>query len=263
MSYQKVLIKYGGNAMISNPLKEQIATQIKKLLDHGIQVVLVHGGGPFIDSALQKAGIKSEFFEGQRITSLEALPVIERTLKGEVNGALVNIFNKTGMKAVGLSGKDGKLVTAQKISADLGYVGEVQQVNTHFLDLLLTNHYLPMVTCLGSDDEGNDYNINGDTFAGKIASALQVDAYIVLTDVDGLYQRYPDPASLITQLTLADLPSHYHHTITGGMLPKILSCENALSSGVKKTVILNGTKPEQISNYLLENKIIGTTITQH
>lgn len=270
MSRRKVLIKYGGNAMINENLKKQIANQIKILQQADIQVVLVHGGGPFINKALDKAGIASEFFEGQRKTTQEALSVIERTLKGEVNSSLVKIFNRAGLQAVGLSGKDGPIVLAEKkeqkspdgSKIDLGQVGNVKAVNTKLLHLLLEGGFLPIITCLAPDGQGNDYNINGDVFAGKIAAALEVDDYIVLTDVDGLYQNYPDPASIVHELSLPQLPSYYGTVITGGMIPKIQSCEDAVASGVKRAVILNGTKPDQISDYILENKKIGTSLSK-
>lgn len=270
MSRRTVLIKYGGNAMINENLKEQIANQIKTLQQHDVQVVLVHGGGPFINKALNEAGVASEFFDGQRKTTKEALVIIERTLKGEVNSSLVNIFNRTGLKAVGLSGKDGPIVLAEKkeqktkegSTTDLGQVGKVKSVNTKLLHLLLESEFLPIITCLGSDEQGNDYNINGDVFAGKIAAALQVDDYMILTDVDGLYQDYPDPTSIVQQLSLSQLPSFYGTVITGGMIPKIQSCEEAVASGVKRAVILNGTKPDQISDYILENKKIGTSLIE-
>src|SRR5690606_3850621 len=162
MTRRRVLIKYGGNAMINENLKEQIAHQIKTLQVQGIQVVLVHGGGPFINQALKEAGIASEFFEGQRKTTKEALAVIERTLKGEVNSSLVTIFNHIGVNAVGISGKDGAIVLAEKklrksengASTDLGHVGEVKAVNTRLLHLLLEGGFLPILTCLGSDEQG-------------------------------------------------------------------------------------------------------------
>jgi len=270
MTRRKVLIKYGGNAMINEQLKKQIANQIKILQHQEIEVVLVHGGGPFINKALNEAGIASEFFEGQRKTSKDALKVIERTLKGEVNSSLVSIFNQLGLNAIGLSGKDGQTILADKIQhkaidgqpseIDLGQVGEVKAVNTKLLTLLLQEGYLPVITCVASDHRGNDYNINGDVFAGKIAAALEADDYIVLTDVDGLYLNYPDAASIIPQLSLRELPSYYQSVIVGGMIPKLESCEAAVRGGVTRAVILNGTKPEQIGDYILKNQNIGTTL---
>ena len=274
MHYRKVLIKYGGNAMINEELKEKIAIRIRDLQVHGINVVLVHGGGPFIDKALEEAGIASEFLDGQRITTEEAFKHIEKTLKGEVNSSLVNVFNKVGLKAVGLSGKDGQIVIAtkrwhhtvdnhgMKVKEDIGQVGNVETVNTQLLNLLLEQGFTPVIACIASDKEGNDYNINGDVFAGEMAAALKVDAYVVLTDVDGLFSRFPDPESIIHNLNLSDLPSYYQSIISGGMIPKIESCGTAVRAGAKKAVILNGTRPEQIKDYLLEDQLIGTTLTK-
>lgn len=272
MDYRKVLIKYGGNAMINENLKEEIAIRIRELKDRGTNVVLVHGGGPFINKALEEAGIASEFLDGQRITTKEAFKHIEKTLKGEVNSSLVNVFNKAGLQSVGLSGKDGRMVTARKrwhqivdqtgvkIKKDIGQVGNVENVNTQLLNLLLKEGFTPIIACIASDKEGNDYNINGDVFAGEIAAALEVDAYIVLTDVDGLFSRFPDPASIVQRLNLSELPSYYQSIISGGMIPKMESCEAAVRAGAKKAVILNGTKPAQIRSYLLEDQPIGTTL---
>ena len=272
MDYRKVLIKYGGNAMINDDLKEEIAIRIRELKDQGTNVVLVHGGGPFINKALEEAGIASEFLDGQRVTTKEAFKHIEKTLKGEVNSSLVNVFNKAGLKAVGLSGKDGQMVTARKrwhqtvdqtgmkVKKDIGQVGNVETVNTQLLNLLIKEGFTPIIACIASDKEGNDYNINGDVFAGEIAAALEVDAYIVLTDVDGLFSRFPDPASIIHLLNLSELPSYYQSIISGGMIPKMESCEAAVRAGAKKAVILNGTKPAQIRSYLLEDQPIGTTL---
>ena len=274
MHYRTVLIKYGGNAMINEELKEKIAIRIRDLRAQGTDVVLVHGGGPFINKALEEAGIASEFLDGQRVTTKEAFKHIEKTLKGDVNSSLVNVFNRVGLKAVGLSGKDGQIVVARKrwhhtvdnngvkVKKDIGQVGNVETVNPQLLNLLLEEGFTPIIACIASDREGNDYNINGDVFAGKIAAALKVDAYVVLTDVDGLFSRFPDPESIIHQLNLSELPSYYQSIISGGMIPKMESCEAAVRAGAKRAVILNGTRPEQIKDYLLEDQLIGTTLTK-
>lgn len=274
MNFRRVLIKYGGNAMANENLKEEIAFKIKSLEEGGIQLIVVHGGGPFINKSLKQAGIHSEFYDGQRLTTPEALAHIEKTLKGEVNSSLVNIFNKAGLKAVGLSGKDGQMVMAKKrwhlstdesgleARIDLGQVGDVQKVNTKLLHLLLDQGFTPVITCIASDAEGNDYNINADVFAGKVAAALGVHDYIVLTDVDGLFLNYPDPSSIVHHLKLDELSVYYNSVIVGGMIPKIESCEGAVNAGVQRAVILNGTKPEQITNYILNNQPIGTTLTK-
>ena len=259
--------------MTNEALKEAISQKIKILQEQGTQVILVHGGGPFINKSLGEAGITTEFFDGHRHTSVEALRCIEKTLKGEVNSSLVNLLNKQGLKAVGLSGKDGQLAIAEKRwhivkdesggdrQQDLGQVGDVKVVNPLLPNLLLENGFTPVITCIASDTAGNDYNINGDVFAGKIAASLQVDAYIVLTDVDGLYRDYPDPASILKSLKVEDVEAYMGTVIQGGMLPKIESCLIALQGGVKKAIILNGTQPEQLSDYIINHHSIGTTIT--
>lgn len=271
MHKKQVLIKYGGNAMLNNDLKHEIAEKIKALQENNIQVILVHGGGPFINKALESEGIPSEFIDGHRYTTKEALVHIETALKGEVNSSLVGVLNKAGLKAVGLSGKDGRMVIAEKrwhrpqdseSPVDLGQVGNVKAIDCTLVQHLLAQGYTPVVTCIAADEKGEDYNINADMFAGHLAAALQVDEYIVLTDVDGLYQHFPDPDSILTSITLAELPELYHTIIKGGMIPKITSCEIALKGGAKKAVILNGTKPEQIEGYATGNKVLGTTIVE-
>ncbi len=274
MVTRKVLIKYGGNAMTNQALKFEIAKKVKELQDRGIQVVLVHGGGPFINKALESAGIASQFYDGQRHTTEEALSHIEKTLKGEVNSSLVGVFNQAGLSAVGLSGKDGQMVTAVKRwhygrddegkveKIDLGQVGDVKRVDCRLLRILLDRNYTPIITCIASDLNGNDYNINADVFAGKLASALQVDDYIVLTDVDGVFENYPDPKSLLNVIPYQDIDKYFNNAIQGGMIPKIESCKTAIHGGVKRAIILNGTQPDQIVRYVLEEEKIGTTITK-
>ena len=270
MQKKRVLIKYGGNAMLNDDLKKEIAKKIKVLHNNDIQVVLVHGGGPFINKALEEAGIRSEFVEGHRYTSLEALSYIEKTLKGEVNSSLVSVLNKQGLRAVGLSAKDGHMVEAVKRyhtdkkgdNVDLGQVGDVKTVDPSLIDTLLAKGFTPVITCIASDNEGNDYNINADMLAGNLAARLGVEEYIVLTDVDGLYRNYPDPDSIISTLSMHHLPDLYNTIVKGGMIPKIESCEVALKGGASRAVILNGTKPEQVEDYVLSDKKPGTTIIQ-
>lgn len=278
MKKKRILIKYGGNAMTSDDLKKEIAAIIAQISKAGVEVVLVHGGGPFINKALEAAGIVSEFFDGQRYTTAEALVHIEKALKGEVNSSLVGLLNRTGLRAVGLSGKDGMMVTAEKRwhtrsgsehedenegKIDIGQVGNVIAVDPLLIDLLLSNGYTPVIACIASDMAGNDYNINADMLAGHIAAALKVDEYIVLTDVDGLFRNFPDPGSLITEIGLSELPELYRDVVRGGMIPKVQSCEIALKGGVKRAVMLNGTKPTQIRELVLEQGAPGTVIRSH
>lgn len=271
MQSKQVLIKYGGNAMSEEGLKKEIAKKIKLLQGKNIKVILVHGGGPFINKALESAGISTEFLEGHRYTSAEALHHIEKTLKGEVNSSLVGMLNKEGLRAVGLSGKDGEMVLAEKrwhmiekngnaSKIDLGQVGNVKSIDCRLINTLLAEGFTPVITCIASDEQGLDYNINADMFAGHMAAALQVDDYIVLTDVDGLFKNFPDPDSLLSSVLIREIPSLYQTVITGGMIPKIASCEIALNNGAKKAVILNGTKPDQIETYFSGNEPVGTKI---
>lgn len=274
MQPSTLLIKYGGNAMINQELKLQIARALNSLKLAGHKIVIVHGGGPFINKALENAQITSTFIEGQRQTSIEALVEIQKTLIGEVNADLVQLFSKNNLSAVGLSGLDSQMVQVEKKilikknttgnidEIDLGRVGQVKKVDPSLIHSLLSNHYTPIIACIGADEAGFTYNVNADDFAGEIASVIQADYYISLTDVDGLYENYPDPASLISTIPLEKLQELYGSIIQGGMIPKIQSCELALKKGVKNALIINGTKPEQLLDFFEKNKTLGTTITQ-
>jgi acetylglutamate kinase len=266
-----VLIKYGGNAMLNENLKQAVVNNVNQLQAEGFRVVLVHGGGPFIKRMLELVKIESEFIDGHRKTTPEALKYIEMALKGEVNGSLVNLLNRSGSKAVGLSGKDGRMVQAQKRyhiresngkseKFDLGQVGDVVSVDTGLLDSLLGKGYLPVVTCIASDEAGNDYNINADMFAGALAGALKAQHYLVLTDVDGLLRDLDDPSSLIESLTVAELEALMGSVIKGGMIPKLESCQLALKKGAATARIINGTKPDSIHDAVIAEKITGTKI---
>lgn len=267
----RFLLKYGGNAMRSPELQRAVINNISQLRDRGHQVVLVHGGGPFIKNVLELARIESTFIDGHRKTTPEALKYIEMALKGEVNGNLVRLCNRAGLKAVGLSGKDGAMVTAKKryhrrrengrdIEHDLGQVGDVAAIDPSLVDILLKNDYLPVVTCLASDADGNDFNINADMFAGHLAGALKVDRYLVLTDVDGLLRDVNDPGSLITALNLKELERLSGSVIVGGMIPKLESCRIALEKGARMACIVNGTKPDYLLRAATSQQFIGTTI---
>ncbi|MCB0595037.1 MAG: acetylglutamate kinase [Lewinellaceae bacterium] len=266
-----ILIKYGGNAMLSERLKQSVVQNIWKLWSKGYRIVLVHGGGPFIKKMLELVKIESEFIEGHRKTPAEALKYIEMALKGEVNGSLVSLLNKSGLKAVGLSGKDGRMALARKryhvtvqngkeVQYDLGQVGDVEQVDTTLLHTLLENGYLPVVACIASDEAGNDYNINADMFAGSLAGALKANHYLVLTDVDGLLRDIDDSSSIIRKLRLEELKPLLGSVIKGGMIPKMESCELALRQGARSACIINGTKPESIFEAVNTEKTIGTEI---
>ena len=268
-----VVLKYGGNAMTDQQIKETLIEHICLLKQKNLNIVIVHGGGPFIKQSLEEARIESEFIDGQRKTSVRALERVEMTLKGKVNGNLVNLINKHGATAVGLSGKDGKLVIAEKRyhtrttggtteTMDLGQVGNVRQVNTKLLRLLLKHDYLPVITCIASDEQGNDYNINGDIFAGHIAAAMEADEFIVLTDVDGLMRNIDDPDSVLSRISFDEIDTLIAGgIIRGGMIPKIEACKTSLEHGARRARIINGTKPAQLLE-ILENKQTGTLITK-
>ncbi|MCF8238855.1 MAG: acetylglutamate kinase [Saprospiraceae bacterium] len=271
MKGKLILFKYGGNAMTDHHLKSQILESICSFKDKGHQIVIVHGGGPFIKQTLEIANIESEFIDGHRKTTTEAMEYVEMALKGKVNGSLISIINKLGHRAVGLSGKDGQIVVAKKRlhsqtekgqlkQVDLGQVGDVASVDPSLIKLLLKHNYIPVITCIASDHKGLDYNINGDMFAGHIAGALTVDQYIILTDVDGLRREKDDPASLISKINITEIDRlKKTNCIQGGMIPKIDSCQIALEKGAKLARIINGTVPEQIDS-LFDNATIGTAI---
>ena len=257
--------------MQSEQLKQSVVQSIGTLLQHAYRLVLVHGGGPFIGKILEQVNINSEFIGGHRKTSPEALKYIEMALKGEVNGSLVNLLNKAGHQAVGLSGKDGRMVIARKrfhvshengreLRHDLGQVGDVARIDTSLPILLLENGFIPVITCIASDEAGNDYNINADMFAGSLAGALKADHYLVLTDVDGLLKDINDPSSIIRKLPLEALDPLFGSVIKGGMIPKLESCRIALMNGARSARIINGTKPESLLNAVQSKESTGTEI---
>ncbi len=257
--------------MLQEELQRAIVKNIVRLTKESYRVVVVHGGGPFIRRALDRAGVESEFVDGHRKTTPEALHHIETALKGEVNGTLVRLFNQAGARPVGLSGKDGGMVIVErrfhvveeggeKEKKDIGHVGDVVSVDTELLHRLLDGGYLPVVACLAADEDGRDYNVNADMFAGHLAGALQADRYLVLTDVDGLLRDLGDPDSLISRLSLQDLPALAGTVVKGGMIPKVESCEVALRGGAKLAGIINGTKPEQLLSAVSGEERTGTVI---
>ncbi|HKK10571.1 MAG TPA: acetylglutamate kinase [Bacteroidales bacterium] len=256
-----ILIKYGGNAMLNDKLSEDILNRTITLNKKDYRVVLVHGGGPFIKENLSMAGIKSEFIGGHRKTTPEAMKYIEMALKGEVNSKLVRIINKLGGSAVGLSGKDGKTALAAKRNyidesgkkADLGQVGDLIDVDTTLLQLLLESNFLPVVTSVAWSKEGVDYNVNADMFAGFLAGKLKVNKFILLTDVDGLMEDPEKPDTLFNHLRLQQISDMEGTIIKGGMIPKTESCKIALELGAENAIITNGTKPDYLMRAIEED----------
>lgn len=261
-NYQElVLIKYGGNAMLDEQLTSRIIENVADLKHAGYKLVIVHGGGPFIEDNLKLAGIESEFIGGHRRTSADAMKYIEMALKGHVNSKLVKEFNKKGMKAVGLSGKDGAMVkvTQRYIvsdkgkKTDLGYVGDVDSIETDLLKLLLNHGYTPIISTIASGKDGNDYNVNADMFAGHLAGALQVKYMIMLTDVDGLMKDPDKPESLIHELKITEIEELKDSIIKGGMIPKTEACQIAVENGAESALIMNGTNPDMISLFFSQD----------
>ena len=255
---ERILIKYGGNAMLDEELTARIVKEIANLEKTGYEVIVVHGGGPFIEDNLKLAGIESKFIEGHRRTSEEAMKYIEMALKGHVNSKLVKLLNKQSTKAVGLSGKDGNMVKVTKRyhigeqgkEIDLGYVGDVNKIDTSLLELLLKNAYIPVVSTIASGGDGNDYNVNADMFAGHLAGALKVTTMIMLTDVDGLLRNPDKPESLIKELKTGEIDKLKENSIKGGMIPKTEACKIAVENGAGSAFIINGTKPDTIQGCL-------------
>lgn len=247
-----IVVKYGGNAMLNDDLKNKVLQDILFLQYAGMRPVVVHGGGPEISRQLEQAGKKSEFVGGLRVTDAESAAIAEMALVGKMNTDLVGRLNALGGKAVGLNGKDANLLKAKKYLADvyengevnlvdIGFVGNVKEVNTDLINCLLDGGYIPVIAPTGVGDEGETYNINADVAAGEIAGALKAEKLLVLTDVRGIYSAYPDESSFISTLTFEKAHELIlKGCIDGGMIPKVRSCIKALSGGAKKTHIIDG-----------------------
>ncbi len=256
-----VVIKYGGNAMINDDLKKQVMEDIALLSTIGIKIVLVHGGGPEISEMMNKVGKKAEFVNGLRVTDKETMDIAQMVLAGKVNKNLVNLLGTLGAKAIGISGMDGRLIEAKIKNEALGYVGEITKVNVEPIMDLLNLGYIPVVSTIGCDGEGNSYNINGDTAAAYIAGALQAENLIMTTDILGLLRDVNDPSTLITKVTVNEAKKLYEEgVISGGMIPKVDCCIEAIIEGVKKVVILDGRVPHSILVEILTDEGIGTMV---
>ncbi len=256
-----VVVKYGGNAMVNEALKEQVMGDIVLLQLIGVKIVLVHGGGPEISELMEKLGKKPEFVDGLRVTDKETVDIVQMVLSGKVNKTLVNLLEARGGHAIGLSGMDGSMITAKIRDPRLGYVGKVTDVNIKPVTDLLEKGYIPVISTVGSDHDGNAYNINGDTAAAFIAGALGAERLIMMTDIDGILRDRNDPASLISELTVEEVDELTKSgVISGGMIPKVECCLEALQEGVKNVVILDGRVPHSILMELLTNEGAGTWI---
>ena len=256
-----VVVKYGGNAMVNSELKQQVMEDIVLLWLIGVKVVLVHGGGPEISDMMSKLGKKPEFVDGLRVTDRETVDIVQMVLAGKVNKTLVNLLEMKGGRAIGLSGMDDRLIEAKIKDDRLGYVGQITGINISPVTALLEKGYIPVISTLGCDEEGNTYNINGDTAAAYIAGALHAERMILMTDIAGILRNREDPASLIPRVNEADIEELKREGIIGGgMLPKVDCCVTALRAGVKNVVIMDGRIPHSILMELLTDEGAGTMV---
>ena len=257
-----VVIKYGGNAMINEQLKEQVMEDIALLWLIGVKVVLVHGGGPEISELMDKLGKKPEFVNGLRVTDKETVDIVQMVLAGKVNKTLVNLLEMKGCKAMGISGMDGRLIEAKIKDERLGYVGEITKIHIDPVIDLLEKGYTPVVSTVGCDKQGNTYNINGDTAAAYIAGALHAERLIMMTDIAGLLRDKDDPSTLITEVTVPEARElQKEGIISGGMIPKVECCIEAIEKGVKNVIIMDGRVPHSILMELLTDEGAGTMVT--
>ncbi len=260
-----VVVKYGGNAMINPELKQAVMSDIILLTLVGIKIVLIHGGGPEISGMLSKLGIESKFVNGLRYTDKETAEVVQMVLAGKTNKDLVSLVERCGGKAVGLCGIDGAMIKAKPMEDefDYGFVGDITGIDPKPIEKVLEEGYIPVIATVGIDEEGQVYNINADTAAAEIAAALHAENIITLSDIPGLLRDVNDPKSLIPEIRVDEVPALIESgIISGGMIPKMKSCEKAVRSGVKKAVMIDGRIPHSILIEMFSNEGIGTLMTK-
>ena len=256
-----VVIKYGGNAMVNEQLKQQVMEDIALLWLIGVKVVLVHGGGPEISETMKRLGKQAQFVNGLRVTDRETVDIVQMVLAGKVNKTLVNLLQMKGGHAVGLSGIDGGIIEATMKDEALGYVGTITRIRTQPITDLLEKNYIPVISTVASDRQGNTYNINGDTAAAFIAGALNAERLIMMTDIAGILRDKDDPDTLIPALTVTEAKKLFDDgVISGGMIPKVDCCIEAIGKGVKHVVIMDGRAPHSILMELLTDEGAGTMV---
>lgn len=258
-----IVIKYGGNAMVSDELKQQVMEDIVLLWLIGAKVVLVHGGGPEISEMLERTGHKSSFVDGLRVTDRETAEVVQMVLAGKINKSLVNLLELKGGRAIGISGLDGHMIRAEQKDEKLGFVGTITRVNAQPVLDLLEKGYIPVVSTIAYDKEGNIYNINADTAAASVAGAIGAERLITMTDISGILRDCDDPDSLIKCIDIHDAQELSRTgVISGGMIPKVECCIDAIRKGVKKVIIMDGRVPHAILIELLTDEGAGTMVTE-
>ncbi|MBO4549009.1 MAG: acetylglutamate kinase [Abditibacteriota bacterium] len=256
-----IVIKYGGHAMTSEDIKASVIKDILLMRLVGMRPILVHGGGPDINRMMDMVGLVPEFVDGKRVTDSSTMEIVEMVLAGKTNKSIVGLLNSMGGNAVGLSGKDGNLISASQLSSRLGRVGRVDEINPRVLYDLLDNGYIPVISSIGMGDEGEAYNINADHIAGEVAAAVKAEKLIMMTDVDGIYRDIKDPSTFVSRLTAREAGDLIGAgLVSKGMIPKVEACIIALEAGVEGTHIINGTKPHSILMEVLTDSGIGTMI---
>lgn len=266
-----LVVKYGGNAMTDPALESSFARDIVLLKTVGIHPVVVHGGGPQVDSIMNEMGRKSDRIDGMRVTDQATMDVVEMVLGGSVNKSIVNLINKHGGKAIGLTGKDANLIKARKLpmtrtdeagnkqEVDLGYVGEVSKIDRNVIDLMIASDFIPVIAPLGVDDEGNTYNINADLVAGEVAASMQAEKLMLLSNIKGVMDKSGDVVTGLTPSKVDELIAD--GTISGGMIPKVQCALDAVRGGVKSSVIVDGRVPNATLLEIFTNEGVGTLIS--
>ena len=254
-----LVIKYGGNAMINEELKAAVMRDIVLMSLIGVKVVLVHGGGPEISEELRKIGKTTEFVDGLRVTDKETVEVVQMVLAGKINKSLVNMIESLGGKAVGLCGIDGAMLKAKPMRKELGFVGDITSVDPSIILDVLEKGYIPVISTVACDDDGNVYNVNADTAAARIAGTLKAESFISMTDTVGILKDKDDPSTLIPVVNVSDAPRLVREgVISGGMIPKVECCIEAIRRGVKRVFIIDGRIPHSILIETLTDEGIGT-----
>ena len=263
-SGKTIVIKYGGNAMNDENTVRTIMQDVAALKIVGVKPILVHGGGPEINSMLLRVHIEPQFSSGLRVTDEQTMEIVQMVLAGKINKNVVSVLNTLGVKAVGLCGKDAGLIRVKKYEPDgndIGYVGEIVEINNKLLDTL-SSDYIPVISSIGTDENGQSYNVNADTAAGAIGGAVGAEKLIFLTDIDGIRRKESDPSSLISRITVKEIEKLIKDgAIRGGMIPKVRSCIDAIKHGIKSVQIVNGTIPHSILLELFTDSGVGTMVT--
>jgi len=267
LSGKTVVIKYGGSTMISPEQEETILQDITLLKYIGANPVVIHGGGPAINTMLERLGIESKFHNGLRITDAETMDVVQMVLMGKINKDVVSKLNGLGAKSIGLCGKDANLIEVVKKpprdGVDYGFVGQVSKVNVKLLEMLAHEEYIPVIAPIGAGPDGQSYNINADTVAGEVAAALKAEKLMFLTDIDGVRMNPDDPSTLISVISVDNVYRLIEQkVISGGMIPKVMGCIKGIEQGVNRTHIVNGTIPHPVLLEIFTDKGIGTMLTR-